>query len=487
MRLSPSHFERETTGSSLSRVTGDVAALQQTLGPQLADLAKAPLSILFGLAVMVSASWQLTLTVLIMAPVIAVVVGVGGRKIRKITTLMQERLGALNASLVERLANVRIIQSFVRERHESAQVAHFNEQYYRDTMRSVLVAEIIAPTSELIAIGMLVGVIVGGLAVFHGQLTPSQFVLFLTMGQQVGSQFKHLTRLNQLREQANGAGARIFELLDIEPEIADAQRAVLLPPVQGRVTFEDVSFSYSTGAEVLSHVTLEVTPGEVIAVVGPTGSGKSTLVNLLPRFYDPTGGRILVDGHDVRAITLGSLRSQVGIVPQETVLFTGTIADNIRYGRLEASDAEVEEAARAAQALEFIVRQADGFDTMVGERGATLSGGQRQRVAIARALLKNPRILILDEATSALDTESEHLVQQALERLMQERTTFVIAHRLSTIQNATRIVVLEQGRIVEVGSHAALLAHDGLYRRLYDMQFRAAVDLAAEAPVSATP
>jgi subfamily B ATP-binding cassette protein MsbA len=321
---------------------------------------------------------------------------------------------------------------------------------------------------------MLVGIVLGGIAVLRGQMNAGYFIFFLLQAQKAGSQFKRLSRVNQLREQANGAGARIFDLLDVVSDIRDAPHAAPLPPARGHITFEHVSFHYDTGEEVLRDLHFEVVPGEVIALVGPSGAGKTTLVNLLPRFYDPTEGRILLDGVNLREVTLVSLRGQVGIVPQETVLFSGTIADNIRYGKLDAPDEEVIEAARAANAVEFIERLPGGFGTSVGERGARLSGGQRQRIAIARALLKDPRILILDEATSSLDTESEHLVQQALERLMQNRTTFVIAHRLSTIQHAVRILVLDGGRVVEIGSHAQLLARRGLYRRLYEMQFRPA-------------
>jgi len=473
LRLSPAYFERESTGARVSRVTSDVVVLQQCLGTQLAEIVYAPVSILFALVGMFWINWQLTLTALCLAPVIAIVMSAGGRQIRKLSIRIQERLADLNAGLVERLGSVRIIQSFVREPYETERVSTLNQHYFHDIMRSILLTETIAPGVEFVAyVGMMCGIVMAGYMVANHYILPLQFFAFIMMAQRGGQHFKRLSRINQVRQQANGAGTRIFELLDTEPEIQDAPEAKPLPQAEGRIAFEGVSFSYSTGERVLQEINLTVSPGEVIALVGPSGAGKTTLVNLLPRFYDPTAGHIRLDGVDLRDITLASLRSQVGIVPQETVLFGGTIYENILYGRLEASREEVIAAAQAANALEFIERLPEGFNTVVGERGARLSGGQRQRVAIARAVLKNPRILVLDEATSALDTESEHLVQQALDRLMQERTTFVIAHRLSTVQHATRILVLDKGCIVEAGSHQQLLAYDGLYRRLYEMQFR---------------
>jgi subfamily B ATP-binding cassette protein MsbA len=473
LRLSPAHFEQERTGSSLSRITADVVVLQGCLGPQLVEVVHAPLTVFLAMLCMLALSWKLTLAALCLAPVIAILIGLAGKQIRKLAVRIQERLADLNAALIERLANVRVIQSFVREHFEANTVSTLNQSYYQDTMRAVRITETLAPGTEFIAMtGFAVGIVLGGYAVFHGQLLPHAFMTFLMMAQKTGAQFKALSRINQVRQQAAGAAERIFSALDLEPEIQDAPGAAPLDTVEGRITFEDVCFRYATGDQVLCDVRFEAAPGEVIALVGPSGGGKTTLVNLLPRFYDPTGGRILVDGRDLRAVTLTSLRGCVGTVPQETALFSGTIYENILYGRLDATRDEVIEAARAANALEFIERLPEGFNTIMGERGARLSGGQRQRVAIARALLKNPRILVLDEATSALDAESEQLVQAALERLMVGRTTFVIAHRLSTVQHATRILVLDRGRICESGSHQELLTRGGLYQRLYEMQFR---------------
>jgi subfamily B ATP-binding cassette protein MsbA len=410
---------------------------------------------------------------LVLMPFFVGINHVAGRRIRQLSITMQERLGDLNGSLVERLTNIRVVQSFVRQGFEEQNVAHLNHRYYRETMRSVFVTETLSPTVELIAwIGMVAGIILAGNEVRTHQINLGSFMLFVLVAQKAGSQFKMLSRVNQLRQQTTGAGERIFDTLDIVPEIQNAPRAIVLPPVHGQVQFSQVNFHYRTGAEILHAIDVQVAPGEVIALVGPSGSGKTTLVNLLPRFYDPTAGSIRIDGQDLRDITLESLREQIGIVPQETLLFSGSIYENILYGRLTATEAEVIAAARSANALEFIERLPDGFQTVVGERGARLSGGQRQRVAIARALLKDPKILILDEATSALDTESEHLVQQALDRLMENRTTFVIAHRLSTVKGATRLLVLEHGRIVESGTHQELLELGGLYSRLYEMQFR---------------
>ena len=469
--LPPSYFEKNRSGAHLSRITGDVMVIQSCLGQQLLELVRAPFTILFALAAMILLSWQQVLASLCLVPLIIMFISAIGKKIRFLSEAIQDRFADLNTRLVERLANLQVIHAFARETYEIEQVTTLNQRYYRDAMRLIRLAELLPPSVEFIAmVGMVTGIVLGGVAVFHGSLAPASFLLFLVLAQRASAQFKPISRINQLRQQVTGAGSGIVELLETHAEIEDAPQAGTLPALSGHVVFEQVSFHYSDHAEVLSDISFSAAPGEVIALVGASGVGKSTLLNLLPRFYDPTAGRILLDGHDIRQVTLASLRGQVGLVPQNPLLFNCSIMENILFGRLDASEDEVRCAAQTANALNFIEMLPNGFDTIVGERGTALSGGQRQRVAIARAVLKNPRILLLDEATSALDSESELLVQAALEVLMQGRTSFVIAHRLTTVEHATRILVFDRGRIVESGSHGELLDQCGTYRRLYEMQ-----------------
>jgi ATP-binding cassette, subfamily B, bacterial MsbA len=340
-------------------------------------------------------------------------------------------------------------------------------------MRAGLAADVISPFTETVALaGMLTGILIGGVAVIHGSMPREHFLVFFAVAPMASSYVGRLARIGPIRQQIAGAITRVFALLDVVPAVCDSPTAVALPPAAGRITFDAVSFRYGPhdSAQALSDLNLDIRPGEVVALVGPSGAGKTTLVSLLLRFFDPTRGRVMIDGHDLRDVTLASLRSQIGLVSQEAILFNRTIGDNIRYGRLDASEAEVRAAAEAAYALEFIDRLPAKVDTLVGERGMNLSAGQRQRLAIARALLRDPRILILDEATSALDSESEQLVQAALGRIVQGRTTLVVAHRLSTVRHVDRIVVVDRGRIVQVGTHDCLVAVPGLYQRLYALQ-----------------
>jgi subfamily B ATP-binding cassette protein MsbA len=430
-----------------------------------------------GVVIIFVMSFQLTLVILAVVPLAILGILLLGRIIRRLSKQVQDHLAEITATAEEALAGVRIVKSFAREPYEVTRYSDRVEQLYRTSMARVTVRAIVTPIIGFLAfVAIAIVLWVGGRLVIAGQLTAGQLVAFLLYTIMVASPIGIFTGLYSQFQQAIGASDRVFELLDTPPEMRDDADAQPLPPIVGDVCFERVTFDYGDDTEarvVLRDIDLVVKPGEVAALVGPSGAGKTTLVNLLPRFYDPTAGRITIDGHDIRHVQVRTLREQIGIVPQETALFSGSVHDNIRYGKLDATQEEIEAAARAANAHDFIMALAQGYDTLVGERGVKLSGGQRQRVAIARAILKNPRILILDEATSSLDTESEQAVQEALERLMRDRTTFVIAHRLSTIVNADRIVVLADGKIVEQGDHATLLAREsGIYRRMVALQFR---------------
>lgn len=486
--LSLRFFADRRTGEIVSRVTNDVTALQAAVTDNLVALLQQALTLTGGVFFLFWLDWRLTSVILMGIPLVTLTMVYLGRKIRKAAVEVQDRLADASAVIDESIGGIRIVKSFAREAYEIARFSAKIEATFSAAMRRVKISAVLAPAIGFMAfMSITITIWFGGYEVIQGRLSPGGLVAFLIYTMLVAGPIAAFSGLYSQFQAALGATEQIFELLDLQPDIADRVDAYPLPEIIGRVTFENVSFEYAANIPVLYNVSLDVKPGQVTALVGPSGAGKTTLVNLIPRFYDISAGRIMIDGHDIRQVTNLSLRQQIGIVPQETALFSDTIRENIRYGKLEATQQEIEAAAQAANAHDFILDTPEGYDTLVGERGIKLSGGQRQRIAIARAILKNPRILILDEATSSLDSESEHLVQEALDRLMQSRTTFVIAHRLSTVMNADWIIVLEAGRIVEQGAHNDLLQDEGLYHKLHTMQFKLDLEIPASRMASYKP
>jgi subfamily B ATP-binding cassette protein MsbA len=467
-------YHRYRAGELISRATNDVQIANKTVNVSFTNLVRDPAQIVGYLAVCLWVSWKLTLLAFLVLPLSMLVIVTIGKRLRRYSHRQQERLADLTSVLQETVYGIRVVKAFAMEQFEKRKYLAESARVFRDMFKIARTNRLSSPLSEQMSV--IVGAVIlwfGGRQVFVEQsLAPEAFLTFLTAMFSMLHPIKELSQVNNGIQEGMAAAERLFEILDSPAEPGVDPSLPELPPVTGRVEFRDVHFAYLPGEPVLEGIELVAEPGQVVALVGSSGAGKSTLVDLIPRFYDPQRGSVLVDGHDVRDVSLRSLREKLGIVTQEVILFNDTVRNNIAYGMADVAQESVEEAARAANAHDFISRMPQGYDTLVGDRGTKLSGGQRQRLSIARAILKNPPILILDEATSALDTESEQLVQEAIDRLVKDRTTFVIAHRLSTIRSADRIYTLKSGRVVESGSHQALLDAGGVYADLYNLQFR---------------
>ena len=474
MRLPVSFHLKNPSSRMMSRVINDVNWIQNAVSGVLKDLFQQSLTFVVLMGVIFYQQWQLSLLAVIAIPLSVYPMIRFGNRLRRIATSGQERTADMSTALQETLTGIRIVKGFCRETAESQRFARFNEAYFRTNMKSTQVSAITSPVLEAVGVVGVAGIIwYGGSQVIHGSMSPGTFFSFLTAVFLMYTPIKRLASSNNTIQQALSAAERVFSVLDAPTEAVLDTGVAGFNGVNTGIELRGVSFQYDgTDVPALDEVTLAIRAGELLALVGSSGAGKTSLVNLIPRFYEPSRGAILIDGVDLREIRLSALRDRIGIVSQETLLFDDTVHNNIAYGNDAATTAAVIEAAKAAFAHDFIMRLPNGYETLIGENGVKLSGGERQRLAIARALLRNPPILILDEATSSLDMESERMVQMALANLMQGRTTFVIAHRLSTVQTADRIVVLERGRVVEVGRHEALLAANGAYSRLYQMQFQ---------------
>ena len=469
--LTVSFFSRRRTGELLSRLMSDVTVIQSLVTETPIDAVKQLVTFIGGITFLLLMNWQLCLLILILLPLLVVVSKLFGRRLKSLSTSIQDHTATLSTLAEEVISGIRIVKSFVQAQREKDRFADQIDRTLRLTLSRAGIMAVFIPVISLMTFSSATAVLwYGGRQVIDGTITPGDLFAFVLFAGILIGPFSAAARVFTQIKEAQGATQRVFEILDAQPDIDDHPGAQPLVTVQGHVRMENVTFGYDPRYSVLSNLSFDAKPGELVALVGPTGAGKTTVINLLHRFYDPIEGRLTIDGRDLRDVTLESWYRQIALVPQETILFGGTIFDNIRYGKMEAEEPAVLEASQAAHAHDFITNLPDGYHTLVGEKGVNLSGGQRQRIAIARAILKNPRILLLDEATSSLDTDSERLVQEALQHLMVGRTTFVVAHRLSTIQRADRILVLDKGQLVEQGTHVQLLERKGLYHYLYTIR-----------------
>ena len=467
-----SFYEREKTGHIISRLTNDVSMLQGAVIGVAASVIRNGIMALIGLFVVLAVSWKLSILTFTIVPVNLVLIDMIGRKLKKRSYRTQEGMAEMTAVLDESISGMRVVKAFNMGEYEKRRFEKYNLGYTLQYLKMKLWGAVASPTSELLGTFSIVVILFyGGNLVLSGTLTPENLILFVGAMIWVVTPVKNLGKLNTSIQESLACADRVFAVMDVAPEPGESAAKTRRARFEESIRFESLNFEYMPGRPVLKNISFSVQPGEVVALVGPSGAGKTTLVDLIPRFYDPTSGRILIDGVDIGEFDLKSLRSLMGMVTQEVILFNDTVRNNIAYGMQGCPLEKIIEAARAANAHDFITTLSNGYDTVIGERGSQLSGGQRQRISIARAVLKNPQVLIFDEATSALDTESEILVQEAIDRLLKGRTTFVIAHRLSTVQSADRILVLEDGEIREIGTHSELIDSNGVYKRLYDLQF----------------
>ena len=469
--LSLSFFVKRRTGEIVSRMTNDITTIENIVTDLPATLLQQSIRLFGGIIIITYMNWKLTCLILVLAPVLVLFARTFGRKLKKLSTEIQDKLAVSTTVLEENISCIQIVKSFVRSKLENERFGNAIEDSFQSAKKRVIISSFFGPSIGFIAFSTsLILLWYGGREVILGEISPGELIAFILYATIIAGPLGSFARLYARMQEGVGASKRVFEILAMEGEVRDLPDAKPLPRIEGKVELDDVHFHYRDDQEVIQGISFTVEPGQTIALVGPSGAGKSTLVQLLHRFYDPIKGEIRIDGIPLKSAQQSSYWQQIGIVPQETILFGGTIVENIEYAKPGVTKEEVIQAAKAANAHNFIMETPEGYETVVGEKGIRLSAGQRQRIAIARAILKNPRILILDEATSALDNESELLIQEALERLMQGRTSFIIAHRLSTIHNAERIIVMDKGKIIENGNHSQLMKEEGLYHKLYTLK-----------------